>query len=93
MRITDRKGGRHEGLPVKKYIHLKPLQPRYHYQKIKQSLHIVLLFGAVPWAWTPVSSVSSLQVCHPGLPPVSHWWESGGRGQADGTGSDLADPR
>lgn len=38
-----------KGLPVKKYIHLKkkPFQPQNLYQKIKQSLHIELFFGAV----------------------------------------------
>lgn len=71
-----------EGLPVKKYIHLKSFQPRHHYQKIKQSLHIVLLFGAVPWAWTLGPPVSLSQVCHPCLLPVSHGQSSLEKGQA-----------
>lgn len=71
-----------EGLPVKKYIHLKSFQPRHHYQKIKQSLHIVLLFGAVPWAWTLGPPVSLSQVCHPCLPPVSHGQSSLEKDQA-----------
>lgn len=77
-----------EGLPVKKYIHLKSFQPRHHYQKIKQSLHIVLLFGAVPWAWTLGPPVSLLQVCHPGLLPVSHGQSSLEKDQAQ----TLSDP-
>lgn len=69
----------------KKYIHLKtPFQPFNHYQKIKQSFHIVLFFGAVPWAWAPLSCL----VCHCSLsaPPGFSHLHRGRGGSARGKG-------
>lgn len=69
----------------KKYIHLKtPFQPFNHYQKIKQSFHIVLFFGAVPWAWAPLSCL----VCHcsPSAPQASPICTGGGEGLQEGRG-------